>query len=231
MVSEEYLEYLKSPEWQRLRSQRLKIDEYKCQKCGRPFDLDVHHIRYPIALGEEDVYNDLITLCRHCHNDIEGKKKAYREEKETREAQRRQELNAEWQARIAENERTRKRFDEARKSFEKTLKKVISENAARDLSNVGKGKFDFCNINVIKSEFGAIFESYEDWFGYVGKIQGYFRNRRYEVILDMIEKGYPPDQILARTGFSFNMVTKVCKNPSTAKACLKNEKMEELRNE
>lgn len=224
MVSEEYLEYLKSPEWQRLRSQRLKIDEYKCQKCGRPFDLDVHHIRYPAVLGLEDVYRDLITLCRYCHNDIEDKKKSYRAEIEAQEVKRKQELEAEWQERIAENERIRKRHEEIRKSFEKTLKKVISENAARDLSNVGKGHFDFCNINVIKSEFGAIFESYEGWYGYVGKIQGYFRNRRYEVILDMIEKGYSPEQILTRTGFSANMVIKVCKNPNTAKACLMNEK-------
>ena len=78
MISEEYTEYLRSDTWQRLRSQRLKIDHYKCQLCGRPFDLQVHHIYYPQELGTEDVYSDLITLCEYCHEAVEQQKIDYK---------------------------------------------------------------------------------------------------------------------------------------------------------
>jgi hypothetical protein len=69
----EYGEYLKSEQWQKLRSKRLNIDNYQCQICGRGDDLQVHHITYA-NIEHEDIYNDLITLCRRCHEDIEAEK-------------------------------------------------------------------------------------------------------------------------------------------------------------
>lgn len=74
----EYQAYLKTEHWQRLRSQRLKIDGFRCQNCGRTHpigvrSLNVHHIRYNAY--QEDVYNDLVTLCDQCHKTIHSYRK------------------------------------------------------------------------------------------------------------------------------------------------------------
>lgn len=63
-------EYLKSKEWQMKRIERLKLDDFKCCRCGSPHNLQIHHTNYS-NLGNEDVYNDLITLCDNCHESIE----------------------------------------------------------------------------------------------------------------------------------------------------------------
>ena len=62
-------EYIKSPKWQAKRNERLKVDNYRCARCGadEKRELQVHHISYK-NLGDEDVYNDLITLCKNCHS-------------------------------------------------------------------------------------------------------------------------------------------------------------------
>lgn len=63
-------------EWQRLRREILKRDQYTCQQCGDKnrkgrgsrINLEVHHV---IALCESRDHaldpNNLITLCRNCH--------------------------------------------------------------------------------------------------------------------------------------------------------------------
>ena len=75
-LSPEYLRYIKTPAWQKKRSLRLAIDNYTCQhpKCGSKRDLDVHHITYR-SFGDENVYTDLITLCRKHHDEVEKNKK------------------------------------------------------------------------------------------------------------------------------------------------------------
>lgn len=65
----DYYAYLESDKWKRKREQRLKIDHYTCQTCGEVSSLEVHH-RYYDTLGKEDVDDDLITLCRECHEAI-----------------------------------------------------------------------------------------------------------------------------------------------------------------
>lgn len=67
--------YYKTPAWAAKRSERLKLDGYKCAMCGFTRALEVHHINYE-RLGHEDVSKDLITLCKKCHNEIEAQKKA-----------------------------------------------------------------------------------------------------------------------------------------------------------
>lgn len=68
-------EYYKSPSWAKKRNERLRIDGYKCAKCGFTRALEVHHINYE-RVFHEDVHRDLITLCKKCHNEIESLKKA-----------------------------------------------------------------------------------------------------------------------------------------------------------
>lgn len=67
-----YLEYLQTPEWKRLRDKRLKRDDYQCVRCGSAINLQVHHISYRHR-GEKGEIDDLITLCRKCHNQIHAK--------------------------------------------------------------------------------------------------------------------------------------------------------------
>lgn len=67
--------YYQSPEWAAKRNERLKIDGFKCAKCGFTRALEIHHINYE-RLFHEDVSRDLITLCKRCHNEIEAQKKA-----------------------------------------------------------------------------------------------------------------------------------------------------------
>lgn len=66
-------DYMKiSPIWLKLREGRMKLDNYQCQKCGKAYNLVVHHIRYPEIWGEEDI-KDLITLCDDCHKKTHNK--------------------------------------------------------------------------------------------------------------------------------------------------------------
>lgn len=59
-------EYLKSPEWNEKRVNRLSIDNYKCQQCNTMgVILHVHHKTYANLYDEHE--NDLISLCADCH--------------------------------------------------------------------------------------------------------------------------------------------------------------------
>lgn len=67
-------QYYQTPVWAAKRSERLRIDGYRCAKCGFTRALEVHHINYE-RLGHEDVSRDLITLCKKCHGEIEAQKR------------------------------------------------------------------------------------------------------------------------------------------------------------
>lgn len=67
--------YYQSPEWAAKRNERLRIDGYRCAKCGFTRALEVHHINYE-RIFHEDVSRDLITLCKKCHAEIEAQKRA-----------------------------------------------------------------------------------------------------------------------------------------------------------
>lgn len=73
---DEYLQYLQSPEWETRRQARFSLDGNKCVCCGRPMDLQCHHLNYR-NFKHEDVCNDLVTLCKYCHEDIEDRKHKY----------------------------------------------------------------------------------------------------------------------------------------------------------
>lgn len=61
-----YKEYMKSDEWIKKSFERMKIDDFQCVLCGSVGDLEVHHISYK-RLTNEDVYQDLVTVCPRCH--------------------------------------------------------------------------------------------------------------------------------------------------------------------
>lgn len=66
-----YHEYLQSDDWKYKRNNRLLYDK-KCSICGRPFDLEVHHVTYKNVPYEK--MSDLLTVCRNCHQRIEDHK-------------------------------------------------------------------------------------------------------------------------------------------------------------
>lgn len=204
-VSEEYKEYLRSDTWQRLRSKRLAIDEYRCQRCGTPYGpLQVHHLAYPDILGTEDPYMDLITLCASCHEQIEHNKKMVRKDKKDA-------------------------IQEQRKFELRTIYRLIRQMACYDLSSLGIGTKDYCNIDVIRDDFGPLVEEAGvEMMGYISRVQDYFRNRRYRVILKMMEDGFTQKEVREKTRFSAAMIEKVFTRPETARAILKNEKESEF---
>ncbi len=62
----QYLNYLKSPEWQVVRSRILIRANGACEKCETPQSvLEVHHLTYARLEHEDD--SDLEALCRDCH--------------------------------------------------------------------------------------------------------------------------------------------------------------------
>jgi len=64
-----YEEYINSDTWKKKRQERLEIDGYTCQVGDCTEDLEVHHKHYR-SLGNENVREDLITLCRTHHDAI-----------------------------------------------------------------------------------------------------------------------------------------------------------------
>ena len=221
MVSDEYKEYLKTPIWQELRSARLKIDGYKCQRCRRPFGLQIHHLRYPKKLGTEDPYTDLITLCDRCHDEIEQEKQKARKEEEDQFILAMQQLKKEKEER-----------EERYRMHRKLVRQFIKEHEKEDISNIGIGKKNYCDLNVLKADFYPWMEkhnAYQYGDGYisgVGNIQTHFRNRRYEIILDLMEQGYPKQIVHNRTLFSYQMIQKVFEKPEQARDFLRKEREE-----
>lgn len=72
MQTQEYKTYMRSPEWEAKKQQRIAIDKGCCM-CGRPLDkiksVQVHHVTYA-RLGDENVLTDLATLCGSCHQKV-----------------------------------------------------------------------------------------------------------------------------------------------------------------
>ena len=52
--------------WKELRDLVLKRDKNVCRKCGKPAK-EIHHI-IPLRKGGENKIENLITLCKRCHN-------------------------------------------------------------------------------------------------------------------------------------------------------------------
>jgi 5-methylcytosine-specific restriction endonuclease McrA len=60
-----YADYLLSPQWQQRRRQIIRARGRRCQRCGSPRRLQLHHKTY-LRLGHERDA-DLELLCPKCH--------------------------------------------------------------------------------------------------------------------------------------------------------------------
>ncbi len=58
--------------YRRLRQRVLERDGWRCQRCGRMNELQVHHICPRSQLGEHAEGN-LITLCASCHQVVHSR--------------------------------------------------------------------------------------------------------------------------------------------------------------
>ena len=63
-MANEYVEYMKSEEWQVKRKELLEAASYLCEDCGEIAN-QVHHVNYD-SLGEEED-SDVQVLCEDCH--------------------------------------------------------------------------------------------------------------------------------------------------------------------
>jgi 5-methylcytosine-specific restriction endonuclease McrA len=56
-------------QYDQLRNQVLRRDDWRCQICGSTRNLQVHHKRLRSQQGSDDELN-LITLCVDCHEEV-----------------------------------------------------------------------------------------------------------------------------------------------------------------
>jgi 5-methylcytosine-specific restriction endonuclease McrA len=66
-----YLDYMQSEEWKRIKMLRLQFDCFQCVNCGSKVGLQVHHKHYR-NLYNENIKEDLVTLCDRCHDKRTG---------------------------------------------------------------------------------------------------------------------------------------------------------------
>lgn len=200
---ENYVRYLQSDAWKKIRAIRLKIDRNKCAVCGRPFDLQVHHLTYE-HIFMEDPFTDLVTLCKQHHEHLESMRDSPLFE-------------------IA-NDRVRIRQEYNNRAYTKRLAhQFCIEHANEDRSRGGSK--DYCKTDVVQAElFPYLARHHSPERHGTSIVTEYFRNRRYEIILDMMRRGYPQFEIYKRTLFNRNMISKVFKDPEQAERLLEKEK-------
>jgi hypothetical protein len=59
-------------EWDTLRKECYSLYDYTCQKCGAT-DTELHaHHQTPVSDGGEHTLNNLICICKSCHEDHHG---------------------------------------------------------------------------------------------------------------------------------------------------------------
>jgi hypothetical protein len=67
-----YSDKLKDPRWQKKRLEIFQRDEFKCIKCHDwQTELNIHHLKYSENNPWDEPNNNLITLCKDCHDIIE----------------------------------------------------------------------------------------------------------------------------------------------------------------
>lgn len=61
-----YLAYLSSPKWRRIRSKVLRRDNWRCRSCGAKA-AQVHHVTYDKATMDGQDLSRLLSVCHACH--------------------------------------------------------------------------------------------------------------------------------------------------------------------
>ena len=66
-IPTKYGDFLKSSYWKNVKKEVLKRDKNTCSECGSNKYLHVHHLSYSHHFEEHLHLEDLITLCKSCH--------------------------------------------------------------------------------------------------------------------------------------------------------------------
>lgn len=215
-MDQRYHDYLQSDWWKKTRDEAIKRADNKCFCCGRPFDLQVHHLTYE-NLGFEREY-ELVVLCKSCHEWIEKHKQA--SGRMLRPGEQLQILTAH-----------REELESGKRLTVKTRDVLMTEFGKvyyfRDYSQ--GGDLNLTNLDVIKEEFPKFCE--ENHYAYIQPrwttIIDFFRHRRYEVILRFKDNGAMMSDVLKQTRFNPGMVRKVWNNPDIYRRLLEGEKLNE----
>jgi len=67
LKGENYAVFLNSKYWNTVRNMVLKRDKFKCVICSETKLLQVHHNSYKNHFNEHKHLEDLMTLCKSCH--------------------------------------------------------------------------------------------------------------------------------------------------------------------
>lgn len=70
LSAKSYPEYIRSRQWKQRAAAMIARANFRCQRCGSPRALNVHHLTYA-HLGDEWA-EDLIVLCNSCHKKEHG---------------------------------------------------------------------------------------------------------------------------------------------------------------
>lgn len=135
MTKNEYRKYLKSEHWVEIRRQRKRLDNHRCYLCGCQKYLNVHHLKYD-NLGNENVEEDLVTLCKKCHSMLHRIKDATQKD---------------YNAFIYEKRRNSNQKSYAFANLQNCLKeKIIEEMWLRDKNFGGDLKIFNSNMKTVK---------------------------------------------------------------------------------
>lgn len=74
MLTSNYVQYVRSSEWENRRANLLLARGSKCEACGFEKRLHLHHLTYARLFKEDDA--DLLLLCAACHEKVERGKDA-----------------------------------------------------------------------------------------------------------------------------------------------------------
>lgn len=207
--SMEYVEYLKSAEWQAKRNERLRIDNYTCQRCGGKRDLQVHHLTYA-NIGHEDVHSDLITMCKDCHEDIEkAKRKSARpQDFVLREVKRLEDIETRNPTHVMTDEEKEALREQSRKRKWNKIKNThdfLEANKSRDIGFGGRE--NLCNIERLTKaieDYGLTREEVN-----FSDIQYYFTYHRWIRVRILHSNGLTIAEIAKVMGWKWDKVRKV----------------------
>lgn len=66
-----YSEQLDTPQWKAFREFIFVVRGHKCEVCGKPTKLQIHHLHYVAnRFAWEYLPNDVIVVCNDCHRNI-----------------------------------------------------------------------------------------------------------------------------------------------------------------
>lgn len=170
-----YEEYLKSKQWRQKKLNRLAFDNWSCGFCHKPIRdgdrYETHHVKYN-RLGHENIETDIISLCPTCHQDFHNSwdKTKYWEQTPL----------SHW------------------KEYSlKDTAQLCAENIENDL--LLGGEYNLCSDDVI---CGFIDQYYKDHeitspvFIYENDIKMFFRNKRYELLIQAEKEGTGLEEML-----------------------------------